>query len=382
MKKAKPYLLRLLKVACLLLAILVTIGILQEYVLCRNDQNRIRMRGYYLEDKDSLDMVIIGASDVYAGFSSALAYKNFGYTSFPYATESATAGSCKAQLKEVIRTQHPKLIVIEINGFLYTERNENNEGHIRKFTDNIPLNTNKIDFINENLATADQVEYYFPIIKYHGTWNDYPSGTTGLVTSVQQDIRGTSLLKGFRTVTTQFKPNKKVLNSQLATEEERVDLTPLLEYKLRDLLDYCKSENITNVVFMRMPHLIYKKTYKRVKKANAAGDIIKSYGYDFYNFERGYEEVGIDPKTDFYNWDHLNIYGNEKFTNYLSKLLIDKYQLTGGGLTDKQKEDWDTAVEYYDKLYSFSDNAIKVTKKKKTLGENYKTIKMLDEFQG
>lgn len=381
MKKAKPYLLRLLKVACFLLAVLFTVLVLQNYVLCRNDQNRVRMNGYYLEDKNSLDMVVIGASDVYSGYCAALAYKNYGFTSYPYATESATAGACLTQLKEVLRTQNPKLIIIEINAFLYGENNEHNEAHIRKFSDNIPLNENKVEFVNNNLATADQIEYYAPIVKYHGKWSDYPGEARGLVSVLQQDLRGTSVLKGYRTITKKFKPDEKVLNGDIVTEDERVKLTPELEVKLRELLDYVKSEKLDNVIFARFPHLIYHKTLKRVKKANEAGDIIQSYGFDFYNFERGYEEIGIDPKTDFYNWDHLNIYGSEKFTDYLCGLVTQKYGLSETKLTEEQKKNWDNSADYYDRLYLFADNAIQNTKVKYILGETYKTMLLLEDIK-
>ena len=89
--KKKLYITRTVKLVCLFLALTLTFGILQSYVLCRIDANSIRLEGYYQEEKDSLDVVLLGASEVYTGFSSGLAYDKYGFTSYPFASESITA---------------------------------------------------------------------------------------------------------------------------------------------------------------------------------------------------------------------------------------------------------------------------------------------------
>ena len=112
---------RALKLLSLALALVFCLLVLQDFVLCHADQNRERIKGYYLEDAGSLDVVLVGASEVYVDFASALAYERFGFTSYPYATQSSTILNYLAAVKEVVRTQRPKLIVIEINGALYND---------------------------------------------------------------------------------------------------------------------------------------------------------------------------------------------------------------------------------------------------------------------
>ena len=67
----KGYLLRAVKLLCFILAVGICTGVLQEYVLCHADHNRERVKGFYCEDVDSLDVVYLGASEVYSDIAPA-----------------------------------------------------------------------------------------------------------------------------------------------------------------------------------------------------------------------------------------------------------------------------------------------------------------------
>lgn len=378
-RRNKLYITRTVKVTSFFLALLMSLLLMNNLFLRRIDQNSLRMEGYYMEDFDSLDVVTIGASDVYTSFASGRAYKDFGFTSYPYATQSITASGMLTALKEVVRTQTPQLIVIEVNAFLYKEKkNESDEGHIRKLIDSVPFNQNKIDFVNEYIDPDQRLEYFVPLIKYHELWKEYPGQLSSVFSKFDQDNRGVAYLKGFRTTTNMFKPPQKILNEKIVNEERTLALNPLLEAELRELLDYCKEKNL-NVVFTRVPHLVYKQTFDRVKRSNRAGEIINSYGYEYINLERDWKKIGLDLKTDFYNYDHMNIYGAVKMTNYLGKLIKEKYNIVPEKLSDEQKERWDKSAKYFDKLERYCDYLIK-NKQKIEVKEDVNTLKVLEDY--
>lgn len=380
--KTRLYVTRTVKIACLMLALMISVAFLQQYVLRRLDHNSIRLDGFYLEEPNSLDVVTIGASDIYTSFIPGRAYAKFGFTGYSVASESITSEGLKTALKEVLRTQKPKVILIEANAFLYGKSdNEKNEAHIRKLMDNLPISMNKIDYVTNNVAPEDWAEYYMPIIKYHSIWRDYPSPGLRAVSTLKQDLRGYSYLKGFRTTTTVFKSDTKCLNSKLAKENEAYDLNPELQSKLEELLEFCKEEKLDNVVFVRAPHYVMRQTYDRVKRSNKMAEIVKSYGFDYLNLERQVKEIGIDEATDFYNADHMNIYGAAKFTDYLGKLMQDKY---GVGktehLTRVQQMRWQKAAESAESLYNYCDYLIKNNKEIK-LEEDINTLRDMDRFK-
>lgn len=387
--KKKLYITRAIKITALTLAVLCCSWLLQSYVLVHYDGNRMRLDGYYLEDKGTLDVALIGASDVYASFIPGLAYEKFGITSFSYATASCTAGATKTMIKEVLRTQNPQKIVIEINAFLYGFDNENKTSSVRNYIDNVPLNSNKIEYLLSGAIPEgeEQIEYYLPLIKYHSTWNDYPEPSGKYLTqTIKQHVSGETKLKGYRTQTAVLTENTAypVINNTLARNSKTLALLPDLEKKLRDVLEFCKDENLQDrVVFIRTVHSVDKTTYDRFKRGNMAAKIIREEGFEFINFERDPETLAY-PTSDYYNIDHLNIYGATKFTEYFGKILTEKYGVTPTEKTKAQQEDWQIAVEYYHRLYDYCDKYIKTTYKQtghiQTLEENLNVMQYIDDY--
>lgn len=363
----------------LLLAIVLCVGVLQEYVLCHADHNRERIKGFYLEDKDSVDVVLIGASEIYAGFSSCYAYEKFGFTSYPISTQSGIVQNFKTQIKTAIKEQHPKLIVVEVNGALYIKDEDlEKEANLRNYVDHIPLNSDKVELISENV-TDNQLEYYLPIIKYHSTWTDLRKEFKWNLSIMQSTVRGYNYLKGAKCTAAVYKEKQKVYNSSLKDNDKRNDLNEKAEQYLRECLEYCKSENIDNIVFVRFPHIVNQKTLTRFYRGNRIGDIIAEYGYDYINFERNFDDTGLDVNTDFYNFDHLNIYGQRKFTEYFGGYIQEKYGISESTLSPSQKEEWDTCVKYYEAFSKYNFSLIE-NKKTKEVREDYKCMKEIEKY--
>ena len=60
-----------------------------------------RIQGFYMEQEDSLDMVLIGSSENYAGYSPVLAYEEYGFTSYPYVLSATDFSLFEIQLDEI-----------------------------------------------------------------------------------------------------------------------------------------------------------------------------------------------------------------------------------------------------------------------------------------
>ena len=354
----KKYIIRTIKIISFCLTVACALWFLQNFVLCHIDHNKLRIDGFYLEDKNSIDVVFTGASELYTGFSPGLAYEEYGFTSYPYATASVTAGASITQVKEIVRTQNPKLIVIEINPFLYPDdRNDTNEGSIRKYIDPVPLNENKIEYI-KGLATEDEAEYYFPLIKYHSSWSEYPGGVKFLGALIGQHFRGYTLLKGYKSNTGTCEPDDSYLNKKLAEDNSESELYKNSEEQLRELLSFLNENEIHNVVFFRAPHLVRQNDYDGFCKSNRAGRIIEEYGFDFINFERDPYTMDYPPEW-YYNVQHLNVYGSEDFTKYFGHILKERYHIQDTVLTEIQKAHWNEAVAYYHQFYRCCDDKIR-----------------------
>lgn len=354
--KFQNYVTRTVKTACFFLAVMMSCLLLQQYVLRNVDHNSLRVEGFYQEERDSLDAVFIGASDIYTSFMPGRAYEKYGFTSYLLASESITSEGVITAVKEVVRTQHPSLIIIEANAFLYGDSdNETNEAHVHKFFDNLPFSINKLNYINRKVPVDNKWEYMFPLIKYHGLWTELPDRVNMMQSNFNLDLRGYNYLKGFRTTAKVFKSDTPSLNSQLPYETGELDLDPELQQNLFDLLDYSKENNL-NVIFVRAPHYVTKDTYDRVKRSNKMESILKERGFDYYAFENYSELIGIDDSRDFYNEDHMNVYGAIKFTDFLAEGLANDDDLKIGEQSEAQQEMWKEVSATTNRLCRYCDD--------------------------
>ena len=372
---------RTIRVGCFLLAIMVSCLVLQQYFLRNMDHNSLRVEGFYQEERNSLDVVLIGASDMYTSFMPGRAYEQYGFTGYLLASESITAEGVKTAVKEIVRTQHPGLIVIEANAFLYGNAdNESNEAHIHKFFDNLPLSTNKLEYIQRKVPADQQMEYIFPLIKYHGLWTEYPDRFFMMASNLSLDVRGFNVLKGFRTTAQIIKTDKKCYNDMISDEHGELDLDPDLQKELMELLSYCEEKEL-NVIFVRAPHYVTDETYNRVKRSNKMASIVREQGFSYYTFENDAVQIGIDENRDFYNEDHMNVYGALKFTDYLADKLVNNEKLQIDPLSEYQQEAWKQVVTSTNQLYRYCDD-IMTNGETRGAQEDVVTLLSLDSYSG
>jgi hypothetical protein len=272
------------------------------------------------------------------------------------------------------------LIVIEINSALFDDDAKLYEdAKLRQFTDNIPLSSEKIEALSSMPLQDESISYYLPFIKYHGT-NDFGSAFMSTVTELNMEFRGYSLLKGIYTNPKQVPPGQQLID--ISDDTSTQELQPQSEQYLREFLEYCKGEDIQNVVFVRFPHRINsEEKYDRFCRGNRAGEIIAEFGYPFLNFEGKDNLVGLSPEYDYYDNDHLNIYGQQKFTRYLSEVLMNEYNLSTSSLLDTQASQWKNSYKYTLLFYRYVEKRMSEPQCDVYLFETYDLIQALEKME-
>ncbi len=282
----------------------------------RLDTNSIRF--LYTEPKNSMDVIFIGSSNVYAHFNNTLAFNKYGFTTGLLSTDSMPYEMIKHLLIESQKYQNPKVYVLDLTKLSF-DMDTYDEGSIRKSVDSLKQSKNRIDAVteiltNRNYDKKDYINYYFKFLMYHNRWKNLLSGIT-------PDIPLNYLYKGylFSTFTEITEPQEDY------TWPTKIEKLPEVNEKiLRDLIKYIKENNLSNKVIFTIPAKWYIDNLDA--RLNYAVNILKENNLKVINFTQ-ISDLNINYQTDLYNYNHLNVYGATKFTLYFSKYLKDNYDL-------------------------------------------------------
>lgn len=322
-------------ISCILFIILIINLFIDLTYLLRNvayDRNHIV--GFENEEQP-IDMVYIGGSAAYVYWQPLKAWNDCGFTSYNYATSTIQAETIKYYIKEVQKSQTPELYVIGLRSFQYWDE-EFDEIGLRYATDSMELfGGNRVQMISDYLENRiepegiDKASFYFDIIKYHTNIDNLsnPEAWMHLIGDIKPDYKGFYMTDWYAYLNdnnpSSFKTN------------ERATLKDGCKEILIDLLEYCKTEKL-NVLFVVCPYSITMDDYA---KYNTMSDLIKEYGFDYLNTNDYYDEMNIKFDSDFYNSNHVNIFGAEKYTEYLEQYIVNKYDMPNH-LGDKEYNEW------------------------------------------
>ena len=304
------------------------------------NHNRDRLKSIKSED---VDVVYIGGSAAYAYWQPHKAWKDFGFSSYVYGSDTLQAEAIKYYIKAVQKTQDPVLYIIDARPFQYWEEEASSDSLIglQYSLDNIRLlDPNRFALAYEywkNHTFSNKGKTPFSLLditKEH-------SNTDNLGYEYAWDY-------AFGKVTSPLNGHEMIARSEpFSTPEDfmtekREDLHPTCQKVLVDLLDWCKEQG-HDVLFVVCPYVINEEYQE---KYNSISDIISEYGFSFLNANEYYAEMDMDFYSDFYDANHVNPVGAEKYTAFLANYVWNNYTLptvTEAVLV----EEWASEYEYY-----------------------------------
>lgn len=334
--------------------------------------DRISVVGIKEEMRDSIDVIYIGGSAAFVYWEPLKAYQDYGFTSYDLATNTIQAESILAYIKYAQKYQNPDLYIIGVRAFQYYSEQGNEKG-LRITSDSMDIGLNRMSLIHKYMENrkmdTHRLALYWDLIKYHTNSGALanPIAWKLIDNSTECDYKGGQIQaswcylkqpEGFKT-------------------EERAQLIPENEETLKELLDYCKKNDL-NVLFVVCPYSISSSDYSIY---NTIGDTVFSYGYNFINTNDYYKEMGIDFSQDFYNTNHINSLGAEKYTAFLESYLMENYSLPDHRNDGKYAEWNKLAQEFINKAEeSKSKVRVQIAEANEAI-ELGETIRKADDFK-
>lgn len=329
------YVSRMLKFIALVVPLVCFIMFAQEHLFYYEDDNTRRIEQFYEEEENSLDVILMGASEVSNDFSPGYAYENYGYTSYMYAVDFNRGTTYLSQLKEILKHQDPQAIVVEVYGFLVPSTWDGyHEARFRLYVESIPFSMNKVQTILEQ-PFEDKLSYFVPFIKYHGNLAEAQKrlAKIGEAEPVLPD------LKGMNSISTVYDgegdEGDTFDSADFALNED-------IEKALIEFLEYCDAEGVDNVLFVNFPRILVDDNHNsNMEAAKKVEQILNRYGHELVNLQKEKEQIGLDENRDFADAHHLNIYGQMKLTDYLSSKLLNEYGVVPMAQSPENQQKWE-----------------------------------------
>ena len=268
-----------------------------------------KANGFKGEPQDTIDVLFIGDSEVLNSFRPRELYEDYGFTSYDCSSPGQKLPYAKKLVHRALRNQSPKVAVIETH-MLYL----------------------KFSFGD---AFKSEVDSVLPIFEFHNRWkalHTYDLYAKPTATWVDED-------KGFRSVDGILPAD---LTDYMAPTDSEEAITPLAEFYLRDIVNYCKAHDVIPVIAS-----VPSPVNWNMERHNYMVRFAAEEGIDYIDFNLEPTKVDIDWQTETRDGgDHLNLNGSNKFSNYVGKLFVEKY-----GLEDHRGDPAYAAWDNRNKVY-------------------------------
>lgn len=269
---------------------------------------------FYSQDNDTIDVLCIGNSAIYANINPAILWETYGIAAYDFCGSGQPPYITYYYLKEAFKTQKPKLVIYDIYTMVSPEEYTPLDGAAANVSGFKMFSENKLEAIK---ACAEPDNYLslllgFPI---------YHKNITTLLDNprkfLQLDTFG-SYGKGFESVN-----SLSSFTNEIQVYEGYADIPPKnLEY-LNKIIELT-HENGAELLLIKCPYYLseyHDKVYNSVEKVAQENNV------NFINMNRIYEELNFNYTYDLCDVCHLNRNGSKKVSQYLAQYIYDNYDI-------------------------------------------------------
>lgn len=286
------------------------------YVLTpKHDYGICPIMNLYRQPENSVDVLMLGSSCAYAGVNTNILFREYGVAAYNLCTAEQPYWISYYYLEEALKTQQPKLILLDAKASIYQD-DYSKRGRTILSTYGIRSFDTRMKAIAACVADEDFAGFALAFPELHSYYQKvetknfaYPPDNSG---------RGTDW-KGYieMDVTEQHQEPVPVWTSDRRPINARQE-----EYFVKTLL--LAQEHGIPVLLIGFPNPDYAHDHMYY---NTLWHIAAQYGVDGINFNSPNLRAYLDYASDFADWQHLNIKGSAVFSRLLGNGLKKMYVL-------------------------------------------------------
>ncbi|MBP5624384.1 MAG: hypothetical protein J6X36_05900 [Lachnospiraceae bacterium] len=283
----------------------------------------------YATADDLIDVAFVGSSHCFCGITPAFMWEEKGIAGFDMSVSGQDRDSAYHHIKELLKSQSPKVIVVDLFALTFDEHAE--EGNIYRNLLSMRTSKNSVELVTEYAHKSEWENYIsrFPIV--HTRYRELTEYDFDL--PAQNDYGRGALF--------QFRENPQ---TKYVIDEKKVEKTELSDDNkewLEALIKLSKDENF-ELEFMILP-MVMDEELRSI--FDSAERYLEEKGIAVLDYNE-ISGINIDYATDFADPTHLNSFGSKKVTVHLGEYLSDKYALSDHRGDAKYKQ-WDDDLTWY-----------------------------------
>lgn len=297
----------------------------KNYLSNRSWPTTASINEFYAMETNSVDVLFLGSSVAVNHFAPQLLYDRFGIRAFNLGTEQQSILFSYWWLREALRFQSPKVVVLE-GLFLQDCHPEfpanTSEGLTRHCLDPMrwsPVKLAAVRDVCQRDPSQSLLSYFFLNIRFHNRWkelspDDFLRG--GLAVS---SLLGWAPGKNPPEFDTPFEPFEE------SVPDDALQLRPDMEEYFGKIAGLCREKGI-RLILLKTPQ---EDAALHAAKLDAAyRNLAAQHDADFFNLRQAslFAQLGTDPASASV-YGHGNLPGNLAVSDWMGRLLRDRYQV-------------------------------------------------------
>lgn len=325
----------------------ISVSLLAYFMFIPLDSDTTAYGSFYSEKENSLDLVMVGSSTVRDGFIPMEAYHEYGITSHSIVSSPTHLEVIEIVIDEIARTQKPKVVYIDLNG-LNNQTKDNQQTFVEDYYACMP-----------ECEAKKEIAKKYDYLNQNSEWELFPNHN-----NFRQQVYWESFVYNSMLYTKGYNPNK-IMKEQIPAEVSTTKTLPMsndAKTYLKEIIAKCKQYPDINFIFGMMPRYLSAEIssfdlYQIHSPRDAmyivrgAKETLEEEGFTYLDF---WEEenilsgkIGLDPKTDQKDAEHLNHRGAKKFTKYFMDYLKENYFTSTITHSEEVTKEFDEAYEEY-----------------------------------
>lgn len=309
------------------------------------------------QETDSVDVLFVGTSHVYSDINPAIIWEKSGIATFNLATGGAGLWNSYYAIQEALKTQSPKLIVLELFGVTFPNLEYRADREIMDANWGITNLITRWESLQVSAPKEKRIDFLLKFPYYHNRYKDikkddfepythnYTYGSNQFFLYPQSSKK---IYKGAVTLS-KITPYEQLQDLSSITEVESIDKKS--ELYLEKIIKLARNEDIP-LLFIVSPYMGCSADDQ--KKYNYIKELAIKNKIDYINFNLLVTELNLNPLTDFAEVSHLSYHGMKKYSEFLADYLLYHYDDLSNKTEGKGWESWDEYVKWENQvMYNF-----------------------------